>query len=60
MNTVAGQDVPPEADSEEIVMTMLEQHVPLALVVDLTEPSGPESAEILAEEGEPQDRWWES
>jgi hypothetical protein len=29
------------------------------LLVDLTDTAGPESAEILAEEGEPETRWWE-
>ncbi len=49
--------VPPPDD--ELVMTMLQEHVPLALVCDLTEPSGPTSQEILDTEGEPADRWWE-
>jgi len=47
-----------EAD-DELVMTILQEHVPLALLVDLTDTAGPESAEILAEEGEPDSRWWE-
>ena len=41
------------------VMTLLHDHVPLALLCDLTLPDGPESAAILAEEGEPETRWWE-
>lgn len=41
------------------VMTLLHDHVPLALLCDLTDPDGPESATILAEEGEPESRWWE-
>jgi hypothetical protein len=44
---------------DELVMTMLQEHVPLALLCDLTEPSGPTSREILDTEGEPDDRWWE-
>jgi len=44
---------------DDVVMTMLEHHVPLALLVDLTDPSGPESAQIFAEEGAPDIRWWE-
>jgi hypothetical protein len=40
-------------------MTLLHDHVPLALLCDLTLPEGPESAAILAEEGEPESRWWE-
>lgn len=41
------------------VMDMLHEHVPLSLLCDLTTPDGPPSAEILAEEGEPETRWWE-
>jgi hypothetical protein len=44
---------------DELVMTMLGHHVPLSLLVDLTEPGEPESAQIFAEEGEPDIRWWE-
>jgi hypothetical protein len=41
------------------VMTLLHDHVPLALLCDLTITDGPESAAILAEEGAPETRWWE-
>jgi len=51
------QDEPAPAD--EAMMSMLHEHVPLSLLCDLTAPEGPESAEILAEEGEPETRWWE-
>jgi hypothetical protein len=44
---------------DDLVMTMLEHHVPLSLLVDLTEPGDPESARILADEGAPETRWWE-
>ena len=44
---------------DEAVMDMLHEHVPLSLLCDLTSPEGPQSAEILAEEGEPDTRWWE-
>ncbi len=44
---------------DERVMSLLQDHVPLALLCDLTEPEGPASAEILEAEGEPDDRWWE-
>ena len=44
---------------DELVMNMLQEHVPLALLCDLTLPDGPESAAILAEEGAPETRWWE-
>jgi hypothetical protein len=40
------------------VMGMLQEHVPLSLILDLTAPDGPPSAEILAEEGQPTDTWW--
>jgi hypothetical protein len=40
-------------------MSILHEHVPLALLVDLTDTAGPASAEILAEEGGPDTRWWE-
>ena len=45
--------------ADEAVMSMLHEHVPLSLLCDLTSPEGPQSAEILAEEGEPEDKWWE-
>ena len=44
---------------DELVMSILHEHVPLALLVDLTDTAGPASSEILAEEGEPETRWWE-
>jgi hypothetical protein len=44
---------------EELVMSILHEHVPLALLVDLTDIAGPASDEILAEEGGPETRWWE-
>lgn len=53
---VAAHPVPESAD--EAMMSMLHEHVPLSLLCDLTAPQGPESAEILAEEGEPETRWW--
>lgn len=49
--------VPPDDDR---VMSLLQEHVPLALLCDLTEPDGPPSREILDAEGEPEQRWWES
>jgi hypothetical protein len=59
MNTGTGTDSPTSADGDDVVMTMLEHHVPLALVMDLTDRGGPGSAEIFAREGEPEDHWWE-
>ena len=43
---------------ESEVMDLLQEHVPLALLCDLSTPEGPHSAEILAEEGQPTDTWW--
>jgi hypothetical protein len=57
INTAA---VPQPADEgDDVVMAMLEHHVPLALVMDLTDSGDPGSAEIFAQEGEPADHWWE-
>jgi hypothetical protein len=47
-----------EHTDESEVMDLLQEHVPLALLCDLSEPEGPHSAEILAEEGQPTDTWW--
>jgi hypothetical protein len=44
---------------DELVMSMLHEHVPLALLCDLAESEGPSSAEILAAEGGPDNHWWE-
>jgi hypothetical protein len=58
--TINIQPSPPETPAEdELVMSILQEHVPLALLVDLTDTQGPASAEILAEEGGPETRWWE-
>jgi hypothetical protein len=40
-------------------MGLLSQHVPIALLCDLSAPEGPQSAQILAEEGQPATAWWE-
>ena len=47
-------------EGEAFVMSMLAQHVPLALLIDLRDPKGPVSAEILESEGVPDTRWWEA
>jgi hypothetical protein len=39
-------------------MAMLQDHVPLSLLVDLTTPEGPDSKQILDEEGAPEEAWW--
>ncbi len=41
------------------VMALLNQHVPLALLADLAQPEGPASPKILADEGLPDEPWWE-
>ncbi|NCT91607.1 hypothetical protein GXB85_11680 [Cellulomonas sp. APG4] len=50
-------EVDEEASHE--VMNLLSQHVPLALLADLAIPSGPESPQILQDEGLPEVAWWE-
>ena len=40
------------------VMGLLSEHVPLSLLVDLADPEGPASNEILQSEGKPDDAWW--
>ena len=56
MKTVTSTTAPAQ---DELVMDLLHQHVPLALLCDLTEDEGPSSAEILRAEGAPADHWWE-
>jgi hypothetical protein len=43
--------------TDDLVMTMLHDHVPLSLICDLRS-DGPPSAEILATEGSPTVAWW--
>ena len=45
--------------ADTVVMTLLHDHVPLALLCDLTLTDGPTSAARIAAEGEPETRWWE-
>lgn len=47
----------PDATADD-VMHLLEDHVPLSLLCDLTTSEAPDSAEILAAEGAPDDEWW--
>jgi len=42
----------------EQVMELLEEHVPLSLLMDLVPPTGPDSQDILDTEGAPDDAWW--
>ena len=48
-----------DRDADDRVMGLLSEHVPLSLIVDLSAPEGPDSQEILTEEGEPEDVWWD-
>ena len=62
MSTTTYTAEPGTADldlADTVVMTLLHDHVPLALLCDLTLTDGPTSAAILAAEGEPETRWWE-
>ena len=55
--------VPAPADTDSAtnpdVMHLLNDHVPLSLLADLTDPEGPRSKEILATEGQPDVAWWQ-
>lgn len=48
-----------DRDASEEVMSLLSEHVPLALLADLAIPEGPASPDILSEEGLPEVAWWE-
>jgi hypothetical protein len=39
-------------------MELLEEHVPLSLLMDLVAPTGPDSQDILDTEGAPEQAWW--
>ena len=56
-NSSGSQD--DEGKAEKHVMGLLSEHVPLSLIVDLSDPNGPDSADILNSEGVPEDAWWE-
>jgi hypothetical protein len=47
------------AAADAAVMGMLHARVPLSLLADLIDPSGPESDRILDTEGRPEWAWWE-
>lgn len=49
----------PDHDASQEVMSLLSEHVPLALLADLAIPEGPASPQILSEEGLPEVAWWE-
>ncbi|WP_028047161.1 hypothetical protein [Cellulomonas sp. URHE0023] len=48
----------PADDAIQPVKDLLAEHVPLALLVDLVTPEST-SAQILEDEGLPEDAWWE-
>lgn len=47
-----------EPDEDGPARGLLEEHVPLSLIVDLTDPAGPDSKRILDDEGLPEQQWW--
>ncbi len=51
---------PSAARASEDVMRLLAEHVPLTLLADLAQPTGPDSPDILEDEGLPDLAWWES
>lgn len=53
------RETAPVDPAPSTVMGLLHEHVPLALLLDVAEPAGPSSEEILESEGRPVDRWWE-
>ncbi|WP_309135343.1 hypothetical protein [Cellulomonas sp.] len=46
-------------DATQHAQELLAEHVPLALLVDLLTPTGDTSADLLADEGLPEDAWWD-
>ena len=62
--TEADAPVPADAVDEEQasvdVMRLLSAHVPLTLLADLAQPTGPDSPDILEHEGLPDVAWWET
>lgn len=50
---------PGAPDGADQVKELLQEHVPLSLIMDLTSPDGPPSRDILATEGAPDGAWWE-
>ena len=46
-------------DTTQHAQELLAEHVPLTLLVDLLTPAAPTSDELLAEEGLPDEAWWD-
>lgn len=57
--TEAGSEVEREEQASADVMRLLSEHVPLTLLADLAQPTGPDSPDILEHEGLPEVAWWE-
>ncbi len=57
-NVQSGGEADVTDDGDKRVMGLLSEHVPLSLLVDLADPKGPDSDEILKAEGSPDDAWW--
>ncbi len=48
-----------EEPTDDEIMDLLAEHVPLSLLMDLALPAGPPSSEVLQAEGLPVEPWWE-
>ena len=57
-STTSEQPDPPVTAERERVMELIEEHVPISLIMDLTVPAGPDSQDILDTEGAPDGTWW--
>lgn len=55
----AAAEVEREDQASADVMRLLSEHVPLTLLADLAQPTGPDSPDILEHEGLPDVAWWE-
>ncbi|GAB7193313.1 hypothetical protein NUM3379_40220 [Kineococcus sp. NUM-3379] len=42
----------------EPALSMLQDHIPLSLIMDMVAPDGPHSRELLETEGLPEQEWW--
>ncbi len=51
---------PTGAQASVDVMRLLSEHVPLTLLADLAQPTGPDSPDILEHEGLPTVAWWKT
>lgn len=46
-------------DTEDAARTMLTEHIPLSLIMDLSSPVGPRSEELYSDEGADEMSWLE-